>query len=52
MRGHTRPSMVAEQYYVRGPYRQRIYRDWLFLTIEPGMDFFARRTTDSRRWSV
>ncbi len=39
-RGHTHPSTVTEQYLVRIPYRQRIHRDWLFLEIEPGLDFF------------
>jgi len=40
LRGHTHPSTVTEQYLVRVPYRQRVFRDWLFLEIEPGLDFF------------
>lgn len=39
-RGHTHPSTVTDQYLVRVPYRQRIHRDWLFIVIEPGLDFF------------
>jgi hypothetical protein len=40
LRGHTHPSIATEQYLVRVPYRQRVLRDWLFIEIEPGLDFF------------
>ncbi|OGV66425.1 MAG: hypothetical protein A2498_16120 [Lentisphaerae bacterium RIFOXYC12_FULL_60_16] len=40
LRGYTHPSAVTDQYLIRLTYRQRIYRDWLFLEVEPGLDFF------------
>lgn len=40
VRGYTRPSTVVDQYLVRLSYRKRVHRDWLFLEIEPGLDFF------------
>ncbi|MFU8832963.1 MAG: hypothetical protein ACNA7J_12535 [Wenzhouxiangella sp.] len=40
MRGYSHPSWVTDQYLARVNYRQRIHRDWLFLEIEPGLDFF------------
>lgn len=39
-RGHTEPDWVTDQYLVRLTYRQRFLRDWLFLEVEPGLDFF------------
>ncbi|GEM_PF-1655368 len=39
IRGHTHPSTVPQQYAIRIPYRQRIFRDWLFIELEPGADF-------------
>ena len=39
-RGYTHPSWVTDQYLLRVSHRQRIHRDWLFLEIEPGLDFF------------
>ncbi len=38
--GYTHPVTVVDQYLLRLPYRQRVFRDWLFLEIEPGVDFF------------
>jgi len=40
VRGYTHPSWVTDQYLARLSYRKRIHRDWLFLEIEPGLDFF------------
>lgn len=40
VRGYTHPSTIVEQYLVRLSYRQRLSRDWLFMEIEPGLDFF------------
>jgi len=40
VRGYSRPSWITDQYLVRVAYRQRVHRDWLFLEIEPGLDFF------------
>ncbi|HAS83157.1 MAG TPA: hypothetical protein DCS43_10920, partial [Verrucomicrobia bacterium] len=40
VRGYTHPSLVTDQYLVRVSYRKRVHRDWLFLEIEPGLDFF------------
>ena len=40
VRGHTEPAWIADQYLIRFTYRQRVLRDWLFLEIEPGLDFF------------
>lgn len=37
--GHTEPSAIVDLYSVRTTWRQRIYRDWIFLEIEPGVDF-------------
>lgn len=37
--GHTEPSAIVDLYSVRTTWRQRIYRDWMFLEIEPGVDF-------------
>lgn len=39
IQGHTHPSTVTDRFAIRIPYRQRIFRDWLFGTIEPGLDF-------------
>ncbi len=39
-RGYSHPSWISDQYHVRAAYRQRVYRDWIFLEIEPGLDFF------------
>lgn len=40
VRGYTHPSWVTDQYLARVSYRKRVHRDWLFLEIEPGLDFF------------
>jgi len=40
VRGYSHPSWITDQYLVRVPFRRRIHRDWLFLEIEPGLDFF------------
>ncbi len=36
---HTHPNAVVNEYIVRMPYRQLVYRDWVFVEIEPGLDF-------------
>lgn len=40
VRGYSHPSWIADQYMVRLAYRRRVHRDWLFMEIEPGFDFF------------
>lgn len=47
VRGHTHPSWTTDQYLVRVPFRRRLYRDWVTMVIEPGLDFF--REDDFRR---
>jgi hypothetical protein len=37
--GHVEPTAAVDRYFFRVPYRQRIHRDWMFLEIEPGIDF-------------
>lgn len=37
--GHTEPSAVVDIYTVRAIWRQQIYRNWIYLEIEPGVDF-------------
>lgn len=39
-RGYSEPAWITDQYLVRLSYRKRVYRDWLFVEIEPGIDFF------------
>jgi len=39
-RGYSYPSWVTDQYSVRIAYRARVHRDWMFLELEPGLDFF------------
>lgn len=40
VRGYSHPSWITDQYLVRAACRKRVHRDWLFLEIEPGLDFF------------
>jgi hypothetical protein len=40
VRGYSHPSWITDQYLLRVAYRQRVHRDWLFMEIEPGLDFF------------
>lgn len=40
MRGYTHPSAITDQYFVRLTWRRRVHRDWLFIEVEPGLDFF------------
>lgn len=37
--GHTEPSTIVDRYAIRLPYRKRIHSDWMFLEIEPGVNF-------------
>lgn len=39
-RGYAHPSWISDQYHVRVAFHQRVYRDWMFLELEPGLDFF------------
>ncbi len=39
-RGYSHPSLITDQYLLRVNFRRRVHRDWLFLEIEPGLDFF------------
>ena len=41
--GHTEPTTDVDRYLIRAPVRQRLYKDWIFLEIEPGADFPADR---------
>ncbi|HMP77787.1 MAG TPA: hypothetical protein PKE12_15940 [Kiritimatiellia bacterium] len=41
--GHTEPETMVDLYTARAIWRQRIYRDWLFLEFEPGVDFPEER---------
>lgn len=36
---HTRPSAVVDEYRVRFPYRQRVWKEWMFVRVEPGARF-------------
>ncbi len=40
LRGYSHPSWLTDQYLVRVAFRKRVHRDWIFLEIEPGLDFF------------
>jgi len=40
VRGYSHPSWITDQYLARVAYRKRVHRDWLFMEIEPGLDFF------------
>ncbi|MCE9615828.1 MAG: hypothetical protein K8T26_16280 [Lentisphaerae bacterium] len=35
----TRPKAVVDSYSIRLPFRQGLWRQWLYLQIEPGADF-------------
>lgn len=37
--GHLEPDARVDNYTVRFVYRQRVHREWLFLEIEPGVDW-------------
>lgn len=37
--GHLEPEAQVDNYNARVTYRQRIHRDWLYLEIEPGVDW-------------
>ena len=37
--GHIEPTAQVDEYTIRFPYRQRIWRWWLYLKVEPGVDF-------------
>jgi len=36
---HTRPDFLVDQYRLSVRYKNSIYQDWLFLEVEPGLDF-------------
>lgn len=36
---HTWPSTVIDEYRVRMPYRQRVWKKWMFVELEPGARF-------------
>jgi hypothetical protein len=36
---YTEPAAAVNYYYLRFPYRQGLWRDWLYLRIEPGADW-------------
>jgi len=40
VRGYSHPSWIVDHYLARVAYRKRMHRDWMFLEIEPGLDFF------------
>lgn len=39
VRWHTKPAAAIDNYSVRLPYRQRLWKDWVFIKIEPGAEF-------------
>jgi hypothetical protein len=41
--GHIEPDAVVDNYNAQLTYRQRLHRDWLFLEIEPGVDWPRER---------
>lgn len=41
--GHLEPTAQVDVYTVRAVYRQRLHRDWLFMEIEPGVDWPRER---------
>ena len=41
--GHVEPHDRIDTYFVRIPFRQKIYKNWIFLEIEPGLDFPIER---------
>ena len=45
--GVLEPSARVENYTARLFYRQRIHRDWIFMEIEPGLDFPRERDFQS-----
>ncbi len=45
-RGYSHPSWVTDQVLVRLAFRRRVHRDWLFLELEPGLDFFREDDYD------
>ncbi len=45
-RGYSHPSWITDQYLVRVACRKRVHRDWMFLEIEPGLDFFREDDFD------
>jgi len=42
--GNTKPSTQTSSYYINMRYRQRLYEDWLFFDVVPGVTW--PRTTD------
>jgi len=45
--GHIEPEAEVDNYNGRVTYRQRIHRDWLYLEIEPGVDWPRERDFDA-----
>ena len=45
--GHLEPHAQTDNYTARLVYRQRVHRDWLFLEIEPGLDWPRDRDFDT-----
>lgn len=45
--GVLEPSARVENYTARLIYRQRVHRDWIFMEIEPGLDFPRERDFQS-----
>lgn len=39
VQGSTRPTVEVDHYALRVPCQRRLYRDWLHLQIEPGLNF-------------
>ncbi|MCC5842786.1 MAG: hypothetical protein JJU05_00905 [Verrucomicrobia bacterium] len=38
--GYSEPQVESDQYFARVVYRQRASRDWLFIELETGLDFY------------
>jgi hypothetical protein len=40
LKGETRPATVIRRYTLSARLRKLVYRDWVYLEVEPAMDFF------------
>lgn len=45
---YTHPNTVVDQYRIRFPYRQRVWKSWMYIEIEPGGRFLRE---DNYRFS-
>lgn len=45
--GYTEPQVESDQYFVRAAYRRRLSRDWLYVELETGLDFYREDDFDA-----